>query len=67
MYVCVCHAVTEADVRRAAAAGVHTVAQLTMTTGVGSGCGSCLDFAKSTLDDARRVQAFQLPMFAQAA
>jgi bacterioferritin-associated ferredoxin len=67
MYVCVCHAVTETDVRRAAAAGVQTLSQLTMATGAGAGCGSCLDFARATLEDARRMQQFPLAVMALAA
>jgi|GEM_PF-385851 len=67
MYICVCHAVTESDVRRAAASGVSTVAQLTMATGVGSGCGSCLAFAFETLENARLAQSFPLQLLQQAA
>jgi bacterioferritin-associated ferredoxin len=53
MYVCVCHGVTDRDIRRAAAEGVREVHELTMRLGLGSGCGGCRDEAAAVLADAR--------------
>ena len=53
MYVCVCHGVTDRDIRRAAAEGVREVHELTMRLGLGSGCGSCRDEAAAVLAEAR--------------
>lgn len=66
MYVCLCHAVTENDVRRAAEAGVRTVSELTMRTGLGSGCGSCVSMAVDLIDEVH-ARPFPLPVFAAAA
>lgn len=50
MYICICNAVTERDIRVAAARGVATVEALTLELGVGAGCGSCRDGAREILD-----------------
>ena len=52
MYVCVCHGVTDHDIRRAAAEGVREVHELTMRPGLGASCGSCREEARSTLAQA---------------
>jgi bacterioferritin-associated ferredoxin len=49
MYVCVCAAVTDRQVRAAAAAGVDSLDQLTMRLGVGAGCGCCREMAQQML------------------
>ncbi len=67
MYVCICHGVTDHDIRRAADAGVSSVAELTMRTGLGSGCGTCAEMAGELLADARATREFPLPVFAVAA
>ena len=67
MYVCICHGVTDQDIRNAADAGCGSLAELTMRTGLGSGCGTCGEFAREILDDARAVKALPLPVFAVAA
>lgn len=67
MYVCICHGVTDHDIRRAAEAGCASVAELTMRTGLGSGCGTCGELAGQLLAEAKAVQAFPLPVFAAAA
>jgi bacterioferritin-associated ferredoxin len=42
MYVCVCHAVTEDDVRRHADAGVCSAKDLRAACGMRPGCGHCV-------------------------
>jgi bacterioferritin-associated ferredoxin len=64
MYVCVCHGVTDRDIRRAAAEGVSEVHELTMRLGLGSGCGTCRDEAAALLAEAR---VLDLPILAAAA
>lgn len=49
MYVCVCAAVTDRQLRAAVAAGNDSMAKLTMSLGVGSGCGCCLPLAREML------------------
>ena len=67
MYACICNGVTERQVREAAEAGCATVAELTMRTGAGATCGSCLDLVRDILDDARARRELPLPVLAQAA
>jgi bacterioferritin-associated ferredoxin len=52
MYVCVCKAVTDKQIRRAAAKGVDNLFELREVLGVSAGCGSCADMAESILDEA---------------
>src|SRR3546814_9991900 len=47
MYVCICNGVTDSDIRQAAKAGCGGLAELTMRTGCGACCGSCVDTARS--------------------
>jgi bacterioferritin-associated ferredoxin len=42
VYVCVCHGVTEDDVRRHARTGVCTAKELRSVCGMRPGCGSCV-------------------------
>jgi bacterioferritin-associated ferredoxin len=42
MYVCICRAVTEAEVRGCIAAGACTVRDVVDRCAAGTGCGSCL-------------------------
>jgi bacterioferritin-associated ferredoxin len=49
MYVCICKAVTDKQIRRAAAQGVDSLYELRERLGVGSGCGSCADMAEEIL------------------
>lgn len=52
MYVCLCQAVKDSEVRQAVASGVENVDQLAEVLGVGTGCGSCRDFAQALIDEA---------------
>lgn len=52
MYVCVCKAVTDNDIRRAADGGVKNLRQLSRETGCSSQCGQCAKMARSILSDA---------------
>ena len=49
MYVCICKAVTDKQIRRAAARGVDSLYELRESLGVGSGCGSCAEMAQEIL------------------
>ena len=50
MYVCLCKAVTDQDIREAVDGGVHTVNQLADNCGVGTGCGRCQPMAQELID-----------------
>ena len=57
MYVCVCQAVTESEIREAADEGLSSVQELGHCPGVATGCGQCASMASDILDDQRRTRA----------
>ncbi len=59
MYVCLCNGVTERDIRQAAEGGCCGMTELTMRTGCGSTCGSCLPLACALLAQARDASDLQ--------
>jgi bacterioferritin-associated ferredoxin len=65
MYVCICNGVTDHDIRDAADAGCRSLAELTMRTGAGATCGSCLETAAELLEQARAT--IDLPVLSRAA
>ena len=67
MYVCICNGVTERDIRQILQAGCRTVPELTMRTGCGASCGSCLDMAATLLDEVHALRELPLPGLSQAA
>ncbi len=50
MYVCVCHAVTENDIKQAAETGVNNFRELARRLHVAQQCGRCARYAKDYLD-----------------
>ena len=54
MYICICSAVTERQVKECANAGACSVDELAFELGLGAGCGRCRDCAADVL---REVQA----------
>ena len=64
LYVCICNGVTDRQIREAAASGVRSVAELTMRTGCGATCGSCLETATAILEATppERRNGFSVPM-----
>ena len=53
MIVCVCNALTEADVRKAARAGAPCPHSAYAHLGCEAQCGSCLDYAQEVIDEER--------------
>jgi bacterioferritin-associated ferredoxin len=53
MIVCVCNALTEADVRKAARAGAATPDAAYERLGFEPHCGCCLDYAQDLIDEER--------------
>ena len=49
MYICLCNAVTEKDVRECAGNGARSVEDLGTALGVGAGCGRCRECAVELL------------------
>lgn len=67
MYVCICNGITDSVIREAAEAGCDSVAEMTMRTGAGSCCGSCLGLVGEIIAEVRQQRALELPVLAQAA
>lgn len=57
MYVCVCNGVTDKDIQREVDAGCTTVSDLTMRTGAGANCGSCVTLAETLIESMRMKAA----------
>jgi bacterioferritin-associated ferredoxin len=53
LYVCVCNAVTDKEIREHVRGGACTLADLAGCAGVGAGCGRCRDVALEVLREAR--------------
>ena len=49
MYVCICNAITDKQIRRAAESGVRDLRGLQKELGVAAGCGSCEEHAMEIL------------------
>ncbi len=58
MYVCICNAITDKQIRQAADAGVRDLWQLQAELGVASNCGSCKEHASEILRE-KRQEAIQ--------
>ena len=70
MYVCLCNGVTDREIRQVAEAGCRTLSELTMRTGCGACCGSCVESASQLLDEvhaAQPVASLPLPPLSHAA
>ncbi len=50
MYVCICHSVTERQIRQAAAEGAVSLDDLQRELGLGGTCGQCKPWAFRTLE-----------------
>jgi len=64
MYICLCNAVTDHDIRREAANGVHSFSELQARTGCSDCCGCCEQQARATLTTAVESRLIQWPAIA---
>ena len=54
MYVCVCNAITDKQIRKAAESGARNLKDLQRKLGVATGCGSCTEAASEILQESRQ-------------
>nr|AFI78771.1 protein containing BFD-like [2Fe-2S]-binding region domain [uncultured bacterium ws198A12] len=54
MYVCVCNAITDKQIRKAAKAGARNLRDLQSKLGVATRCGSCMEVASDILRESRK-------------
>ncbi|MEQ1440681.1 (2Fe-2S)-binding protein [Fontimonas sp. SYSU GA230001] len=58
MYICICKAVSDRDVRRVVAEhGIVSLRELSRRTGLGTCCGKCVPAARALLRDEVRAVA----------
>ncbi|HXD38742.1 MAG TPA: (2Fe-2S)-binding protein [Rhodanobacter sp.] len=62
MYICLCNAVTDHDIRREAADGVQSFAEVQARTGCSDCCGCCEDEARATFAQARAQVVVMCPL-----
>jgi bacterioferritin-associated ferredoxin len=62
MYICLCNAVTDHDIRREVADGVHSFAELQARTGCSDCCGCCEREAREVLNLAVEHTLNRLPV-----
>lgn len=62
MYVCICNAITDKQIRKAAEAGVRDLWDLQRELGVASGCGSCKEVASEILREERQRPRVATPV-----
>ena len=56
MYICVCNAVTDTEIRRCARQGASTLNALREQLGVATCCGKCVPYARQILNDCSHDQ-----------
>ena len=49
MYVCICKAVTDRQIRQAVELGARSLGDLKESLGVATGCGKCASYARAIL------------------
>ena len=57
MYVCICNAITDKQIRRAAESGVTSLWELQKELGVASNCGKCRETAVDILREHSRPES----------
>lgn len=51
MFACICHAVTEHEIRTAVDDGAGSVPEVGYATGAGTGCGSCHERIEDLIEE----------------
>jgi len=62
MFVCVCNAVTDHEIREHARRGVDSLEELRMRTGCSDCCGQCSEDAEAILMSSRHATRLALPV-----
>ena len=65
MYVCICNAITDKQIRQAAKSGVKDLWGLQAALGVASTCGSCKEAASEILRENRQASQHARPVVYQ--
>lgn len=62
MFICVCNAVTDREIREHARRGVDSLEELQMRTGCADCCGQCADEAEAILRTTQHAARVSLPV-----
>ena len=62
MYVCICNAVTDKQIRKAAESGVNDLWGLQRELGVAVACGACKEMAYEIIRESREARALGEPV-----
>ncbi len=62
MYVCICNAITDTEIREAMASGVTDLWGLQAQLGVATNCGSCKEVAAEILHEGRKARRYAEPV-----
>lgn len=62
MYVCLCNAVTESDIKQAVDSGANCLKHIASELNVGTKCGSCTCDAKRCISEALEAQIGKLDL-----
>lgn len=62
MYVCLCNAITDKQIRKAAESGIEDLWSLQRELGVAAGCGSCSELASAILSETRHPKRVAEPV-----
>jgi len=52
MYVCICKAVSDTQIKEAVANGAEDLASIQANLGAATGCGTCVDYAQKVINEA---------------
>lgn len=57
MYVCICHGITDKDIKKASKNGAKSLSDLQSMTGCATGCGRCATMAMDLLNSHKKTPA----------
>lgn len=63
MYVCLCKAITDKQIKDAVDSGAQSFRDVRKTLGVATECGKCACYANGIINDQLRLQAEQPSLF----
>jgi len=52
MYVCICKAISDQEIKEAVANGAEDLDSIQAHLGAGTNCGACVDHAQAVIDEA---------------
>ena len=61
MYICICNAITDREIRACADLGMRTVEDLGFALGLGTCCGRCRECAAALLDEHHAAREASVP------